>query len=374
MPLRSISQILLILVACSPFSPPTAVRTLDSAIGLKEFGQLLTSLSEPEGYFDSDNFVSNEAAYLRVLPALRRLGVRGGVYIGVGPDQNYSYIADVQPRLAIIIDIRRQNALQHLYYKALFELSPNRVAYLERLFGRAIAHDASDSQSARIGDLLRRVDRATYDETFATRKKQEAIRLLQSWIIGLTNEDLRAIDYIAQAFMEGGPDLKFTSYHRSPRPHHPSYRALLEEKDPSGQQTNYLAQEERFRVIKKLHHENRILPLVGDFGGAHAFQAVARELRLRGLEVKCMYASNVEFYLFRSERWPPYVGNVRSLPLAREAFIIRAYANMWQPHPAQMPGYYMTTVMQSIQTFLANETAGTNETYWDVVARDYIIQ
>ena len=70
MPLRSISQILLILVACSPFSPPTAVRTLDSAIGLKEFGQLLTSLSEPEGYFDSDNFVSNEAAYLRVLPAL----------------------------------------------------------------------------------------------------------------------------------------------------------------------------------------------------------------------------------------------------------------------------------------------------------------
>jgi hypothetical protein len=374
MPLRSISQILLILVACSPFSPPTAVRTLDSAIGLKEFGQLLTSLSEPEGYFDSDNFVSNEAAYLRVLPALRRLGVRGGVYIGVGPDQNYSYIADVHPRLAIIIDIRRQNALQHLYYKALFELSPNRVAYLERLFGRAIAHDVSDPQNARIGDLLHRVDRATYDETFATRKKQEAIRLLQSWIIGLTNEDLRAIDYIAQAFMEGGPDLKFTSYHRSPRPHHPSYRALLEEKDPSGQQTNYLAQEERFRVIKKLHHENRILPLVGDFGGAHAFQAVARELRLRGLEVKCMYASNVEFYLFRSERWPPYVGNVRSLPLAREAFIIRAYANMWQPHPAQMPGYYMTTVMHSIQTFLANETAGKNETYWDVVAREYIIQ
>src|SRR5262245_28187459 len=191
MPLRSIS-ILLILVACSPFSPPpTAVRTLDSPIGLKEFGQLLTSLSEPEGYFDSDNFVSNEAAYLRVLPALRRLGVHGGAYIGVGPDQNYSYIADVQPRLAVIIDIRRQNALQHLYYKALFELSPNRVAYLERLFGRAIAHDAGDSQSARIGDLLRKIDRTAYDETFATRKKQEAIRLLQSWIIGLTNEDLQ---------------------------------------------------------------------------------------------------------------------------------------------------------------------------------------
>src|SRR4029450_11897112 len=153
MPLRRISQILLILVACRPFAPPTAVRTLDSAIGLKEFGQLLTSLSEPEGYFDSDNFVSNEAAYLRVLPALKRLGVRGGAYVGVGPDQNYSYIADIQPRLAIIIDIRRQNALQHLYYKALFELSPNRVAYLERLFGREIAQDVSEPQTAKIGDL-----------------------------------------------------------------------------------------------------------------------------------------------------------------------------------------------------------------------------
>ena len=79
-------------------------------------------------------------------------------------------------------------------------------------------------------------------------------------------------------------------------------------------------------------------------------------------------------YLFRGDRWNGYLRNLRALPLAHEAYIIRSYANMWEPHPAQTPGSYMTTVMQSLQTFLTNEAAGRNESYWDMVTRDYIIQ
>ena len=87
------------------------------------FAATIARLSEPGGYFDSDNLISNEKSYLQVVPALREAGSNGGAYVGVGPDQNFSYIAQVRPSIAFIIDIRRDNLLLHLLFKALFQLS-----------------------------------------------------------------------------------------------------------------------------------------------------------------------------------------------------------------------------------------------------------
>src|SRR4029453_14967345 len=95
------------------FSPVMAQET--------GFSRLVARLSEPGGFFDSDNLVSNETSYLHVLGAFDSLGVRGGAYIGVGPEQNFSYIARVKPEIALIIDIRRDNMLLHLLFKAMFE-------------------------------------------------------------------------------------------------------------------------------------------------------------------------------------------------------------------------------------------------------------
>jgi hypothetical protein len=91
------------------------------------FARLVTQLSESGGYFDSDNIISNETSYLHVIDGLRRLGVRGGVYIGVGPDQNFSYIAAVRPSIAFMLDIRRDNMFEHLLFKSLFSMARNRV-------------------------------------------------------------------------------------------------------------------------------------------------------------------------------------------------------------------------------------------------------
>src|SRR5690349_10221818 len=71
------------------------------------FAQTIARLSEPNGYFDTDNLISNESSYLQVIPDLARRGVRGGAYIGVGPDQNFTYIAATRPAIAFIVDIRR---------------------------------------------------------------------------------------------------------------------------------------------------------------------------------------------------------------------------------------------------------------------------
>ena len=100
------------------------------------FWALVKDLSEPAGFFRSNNFVSNEVPYQSVIPELRGIVGTGGVYLGVGPDQNYTYIAATRPRLAFILDIRRQNMLQDLLYKSIFELYADRVEFLSRLFSR----------------------------------------------------------------------------------------------------------------------------------------------------------------------------------------------------------------------------------------------
>src|SRR2546426_12768429 len=107
-----------------------ASRVAHASRDHKAFAALSARLSEPGGYFDSDNLISNETSYLHVIGKLRELGVSGGVYVGVGPDQSFSYIAKIRPKMAIIIDIRKDNLLQHLLFKAMFGRSRSRIEYL----------------------------------------------------------------------------------------------------------------------------------------------------------------------------------------------------------------------------------------------------
>ena len=101
-----------------------------------EFWTLIADLSEPNGTFRSENLLSNEARFQFVIPDLVE-GIRpGGVYLGVGPEQNFTYIAAVKPAIAFIVDVRRGNLDLHLMYKALFELSADRADFVSRLFSR----------------------------------------------------------------------------------------------------------------------------------------------------------------------------------------------------------------------------------------------
>ncbi len=97
---------------------------------------MIVDFSEPGGYFRSDNFVSNEMAFQYVIPALQATTKPGGIYLGVGPDQNFTYIVGIKPKLSFIFDIRRGNLEEQLLYKAIVELSDNRADFLSRLFSR----------------------------------------------------------------------------------------------------------------------------------------------------------------------------------------------------------------------------------------------
>src|SRR3984893_2627837 len=114
----------------------------------QSFASRIERLSEDGGDFDTDNLISNEQSYLDVIPALNASRVSGGAYVGVGPDQNFSYIAQVRPAIAFIVDIRRDNLLLHLLFKALFSMSDTRAEYLSLLFGRPIPAPASEWRTA----------------------------------------------------------------------------------------------------------------------------------------------------------------------------------------------------------------------------------
>ena len=132
----------LLVLTASAVGIPVPARPLSQAsfeqksldrLGAAEFSRLIQTLSEKDGYFRSDNFTSNETSYLHVVGRLREMGISGGAYVGVGPEQNFTYIAKVRPHIAFIVDIRRQAVLQHLMYKALFQISENRVEFLSGL-------------------------------------------------------------------------------------------------------------------------------------------------------------------------------------------------------------------------------------------------
>jgi hypothetical protein len=113
-----------------------AGEQLPAQISDEVFWRMTSEFSEPGGNFTSENFVSNEPNFQQVLTRLKATTKPGGAYLGVGPEQNFTYIAAIQPSIAFIIDIRRQNMIQHLMYKAAFELSADRADFLSILFSR----------------------------------------------------------------------------------------------------------------------------------------------------------------------------------------------------------------------------------------------
>ena len=131
--LSSLVLALVLGATTGPWTPEPPRAATDVQVSIEQFGRYIDEWSEAEGYFDSDNFISNETSYLHVVDQLQRVKP-GGIYLGVGPDQNFSYIAHTRPMLAVITDIRRQNMLEHLWFKALFAMAANRVEYLSLMF------------------------------------------------------------------------------------------------------------------------------------------------------------------------------------------------------------------------------------------------
>jgi len=295
-----------------------ATSELAAKLTDQEFWALTEELSEEDGYFRSDNFLSNETGYQYVIPDLIKAIKPGGVYLGVAPEINFTYIAALKPRMAFIIDIRRGNLHEHLLYKALFEMSADRPDFLSRLFSRKRPTGLTAQSS--VADLF-----AAYDAVAASEDLyKENLKTVTEWLtrrhqFKLSDDDVKGVAYVYHdAFFAGGPYLNYSFGAAGGigggRGGMATYESLMLSNDGSGQNRSFLGTEESFMFVKDFETRNLLVPVVGNFGGPKAIRAVGKYVREHGATVTAFYLSNVEQYL-TGQLWPDFCASVATLPL-----------------------------------------------------------
>ncbi len=327
------------------------------------FATLIAALSEPDGYFDTDNLISNESSYLQVCPELRRRASAAGAYIGVGPDQNFTYIAEVRPSIAFIIDVRRDNLLLHLLFKSLFESSRTRVEYLAQLAGRPVPPDLDRWKGAAIDRLIAYIDDAVPAGVDALRQRTDAA--IRKTGVPLSAQDFQTIDRFHRRFIEAGLSLRFHTAGRPPQSYYPTYRQLLAETDPSGRHANFLASEDAFQFVKGLQGRNLVIPVVGDISGPSALAAIGRAIADRRETLSAIYVSNVEFYLFGQGSFSRFAANLGRIPRSPASVLIRSVFGRFV-YDAR-PGDGSVSRVQTVDELLTAFAAGRIRYYGDLV-------
>jgi hypothetical protein len=369
---RQLAAILATLVMCASvlfytYGRGLSAKSVPTELSDRDFWRLVDDFSEPNGYFRSDNLLSNENAFQHVIPTLQTSLPADGVYLGVGPEQNFTYIAALRPKLAFIVDIRRGNMNLQLLYKALMELSHDRADFLSRLFARPRPANLNDRTP--VGELLDAYELASPSDELYQRNLQDASdHLTKVHKFGLTPDDLRGLDYVYSAFFKAGPDLNY-SFSGGPSGagfRFPTYSALMTETDARGEHRSYLATEANYRIVREMEVHNAIVPITGDFAGPKALRSVGRYLKDHDATVTAIYTSNVEQYLFQSDaNWRRYYANVATLPITPKTTFIRSVSNRGYGGPGFGPR--AQTRLCSVADLLKAFNRGTITQYYDVI-------
>ena len=300
-------------------------QTLPSQLSDQQFWRLSTDLSEQDGFFRSDNLVSNETYFQYVLPELTATARQGQVYVGVGPEQNFTYIAALKPKMVFIIDIRRGNLDLQLMYKALFELSRDRAEFVSRLFCRPQPDGLTTQSTARaIFSAFEGIPRS--DELYSQNLVAIEAHLTGKHGFGLSDGDISGIDYVYQMFCRFGPNINYNSSAGGfgGGTNRTTYAELMMATDQNGLARSFLATEENFKFIKDLQTRNLVVPVVGNFGGPKAIRSVAGYIKETGATVSAFYLSNVEQYLYQDGLWSNFCTSALTLPMDSSSTFIRS--------------------------------------------------
>ena len=357
--------------------------TLPDSLSETEFGTLIQELSEVGEYLHTDNFISNESTYLNPLPILRRLDLSSGVYVGVGPEQNFSYIGAIQPPMAFIVDIRRNNMLQHLMYKALFALSDTRAVFLSKLLSKPLYEDLprisrmfrrtptwiADGREALIEELVEYFDSVAPDPALYDENIKQIKDLVRVHGVDYAN-DMRALEYVYRAFYQRQLDIRYDLLGNDGKQLRQAadFRDILQATTADGEPASFLANDRIFSYLKEMQSRNLIVPVVGDFGGEHALRAIAEYVKAHEATISVFYTSNVEGYLLADgyTKFLRYITNIERFPIDESSVFIRSFANDRDPlmksHPERSGNHPFTILVQPISILL-------EEKPWDEMRR-----
>ena len=343
---------LAVLLALVSAAPVARTRELPARLADAEFWQLVTDVSEPGGYFRiTDNYTSNEGEIGRIFTMLRDAGVEGGVYVGVGPEQNLTYIAATRPAMAFIVDIRRQAVVQHLMFKAIAELARDRAEFISLLFAKPRPDGLAAGAS--IQQIWNAYFAVATDAALAGRTYERITRrLTDTHGFTLTDDERAQLRSVYDAFVYFGPGIttRGSSQTRGGGNNWSFADLTGWSYDAAGEPRSFLSSEDHFRTVKTLHERNLIVPVSGDFGGAKALGAIGSWVRRHEGVVRAFYVSNVEQYLFQDGRASAFYANVAALPIDERSVFIRPYSLRRSSNP--------TVSLCGIGGFLGAASAG----------------
>lgn len=371
----------------APVAVPAAVQSihaLPTRLSDAEFWSLRDELSEPAGEFRSENLVSNETMYQWPIPNLVKTVTPGSVYMGVAPDQNFTYLAALKPKMAFIVDIRRGNVLQHLLYKALFEMSADRAEFVAKLFSTPKLTGLKPGHSAR--ELFDAVYLQKADaERFAANTREVLDLLINKHGFKLNADDQDGLKWIYNCFYTFGPDLTYQACETATQRggfgfgggrggfggfggRGGAFRSFADmqlQTDAQGMNHAYLANDDYFKWMQDFEAKNLLVPVTGDFMGPKAIRAVGEWVKDKRATVGTFYTSNVEQYLFMSSTWDRFYANVATLPLDDNSLFIRSVPSN-NVQPAQV-GARAASMLCSIKGLVEAFRAGKIRNYYDVI-------
>jgi hypothetical protein len=305
------------------------VSRLPDRLSDAEFWSLVDSISEPGGIFRiPDNFTSNEREIGQLFTTLRENGTRGGVYMGVGPEQNFTYISAIRPQMAFIVDIRRQAVMQHLMFKALFEMSADRAAFISLLFSKR--RPAGLDSATTIQNIWQAYWNVPSDSTMWRSTYARMIELLtRAHGFRFTEDETEQLKWVFDNFFAYGPIIttRAGSGGGGGGVNQPTFADLTGySNDASGTPRSFLSSEDNYAYVKDLHARNLIVPVSGDFAGPKAIRTIGAWLQSRGGILSAFYVSNVEQYLFQDFKAQLFYDNVATLPVNESSVFIRPYS------------------------------------------------
>jgi len=332
-------------------------------MGDKELGELVGRLSERTGDFPSDNFVSNETSYLDVVWALAKPSLHGRAYMGVGPEQNLTYIARMKPSMAYIVDIRRQNMLELMIIRACMETESTRAGFLGCLMSRTVGQGLPEGAS--VQQLVDRIESSQASKESLAAGTKATIQLMERLGTKASKADEASIGTVRKAFYDKGLSLAY-SMEGSARVY-PTLGAILTSSSPQNDGGGFLATTEQYAWLRQFVLENRLVPVVGDFGSPLALGRVAEDMKGRGVKLGVFYTSNVEQYLFQDRKYETFLGNIRKMPYDENSLMIRVWFDQGRAHPKQRAGHRTTSLVHEAKGFLDRAEQKPFRSYWEVM-------
>ncbi len=284
-------------------STPRRPSAPSLSLPASELARLFRELSEPDRYFFSDNYISNETSYLQVADGLR--GTPPGRRIHRSRARTELHLhraARAQARVHRRHPSRQRSRAARCTNRSSRKPTPARDSSRLLLAARRAeaepGHRAPTSTKCSPSSRNRRPTPKLY-----RRNPRGALvsRIERDFQIPLSSKD--------RADARGDPPRLLRQAARSSLraarkelPGLPELRELLGAKNPRGRTARIFG--EPTGVSRRCgisSAQNRVIPVVGDFAGDHALQASARSFASRDLPVSAFYVSNVEQYVMEPD-------------------------------------------------------------------------